>query len=562
MNSSKKFIQGNLLSHLSSEEIYSIFKLLNREALITTADQNQILTYENKNFLNLLKYSKEELKGKKTNILRSGYHTDKFYENFWEILYSNRAYCGDVKFKAKDGADYWLKILAGPLSGKNPDKYIAILFLLSDKKMMETLQLEYQYARNLLESSLDPLVTIDVDGLITDVNEASVNALGIPREKLIGTNCFDYFTDPKKAKEGVMQAFKTGAMHDFPLSIQHMDGRLVDSLWNASVYKDQQGNVKGIFASAKVINKFKQLMNEYIQTKNFLENILQSSTKYSIYGTDLNLNIIYWNEGAKTIYGYTSEEIIGKNARTLFSPDELEKGSLKKFIDEVLKKGLSEGEFNRVKKDGTIFITSLVVSIRKDPEGSPIGFLFMSYDITLKKLFQEKIIQSSIYFRSLIEASLDPLVTIDQEGKITDVNQASVKATGIPKEKLIGTDFSDYFTDPKKAREGYQEVLLKGSVQNYPLTIRHANGQLMDVLYNASIYKDHKGNILGIFAAARNVTAQKKAERELANRLEELEKFYKLTQGREIRMNELENEILELKKERDRLKSIELGPEL
>jgi len=70
--------------------------------------------------------------------------------------------------------------------------------------------------------------------------------------------------------------------------------------------------------------------------------------------------------------------------------------------------------------------------------------------------------QASQYARSLIEASLDPLVTISPEEKITDVNEGSIKVTGVAREKLIGTDFSDYFTEPEKAREGYQQVFAKG----------------------------------------------------------------------------------------------------
>jgi PAS domain S-box-containing protein len=116
------------------------------------------------------------------------------------------------------------------------------------------------------------------------------------------------------------------------------------------------------------------------------------------------------------------------------------------------------------------------------------------------------------YNRSLIEASLDPLVTIGPDGKITDVNEGSVKVTGMSREKLIGTDFCDYFTEPDKAREGYQQAFTKSFVIDYPLTIRHKNGRLTDVLYNASVYKDARGNVLGVFAAARDVTERKKAE--------------------------------------------------
>src|SRR5580704_7364031 len=117
--------------------------------------------------------------------------------------------------------------------------------------------------------------------------------------------------------------------------------------------------------------------------------------------------------------------------------------------------------------------------------------------------------QSSEYARSLIEASLDPLVTISTEGKITDMNEATVNITGIEREKLIGSDFFDYFTEPQKAREVYQEVFAKGSVADSPLTLRHKDGKLTDVLFNGSVYKDDKGNVLGVVVVARDVTAQK-----------------------------------------------------
>ena len=153
--------------------------------------------------------------------------------------------------------------------------------------------------------------------------------------------------------------------------------------------------------------------------------------------------------------------------------------------------------------------------------------------------------QASQYARSLIEASLDPLVTISPDGKITDVNEATVKVTGVGREALIGTDFSNYFTEPEKARAGYREVFEKGFVTDYPLTIRHKDGRLTDVLYNASVYRDVQGNVLGVFAAARDVTAQKKAEAEVAEqrtkeleRLAELERFQRLTVGRELKMIE------------------------
>lgn len=128
------------------------------------------------------------------------------------------------------------------------------------------------------------------------------------------------------------------------------------------------------------------------------------------------------------------------------------------------------------------------------------------------------------YARSLIEASLDPLVTISPEGKITDLNQATERATGRSRSELIGTDFSDYFTEPDKAREAYTEVFAQGAVTDFPLALRHCDGHITDVLYNASVYCNEAGKVLGVFAAARDVTELKKAEERITELNRDLER--------------------------------------
>jgi PAS domain S-box-containing protein len=282
-----------------------------------------------------------------------------------------------------------------------------------------SVKLASQYSLSLIEASRDPLVTISTEGKITDMNEATVNITGLDREKLIGSDFFDYFTEPQKAREVYQEVFAKGSVADSPLTLRHKDGKLTDVLFNGSVYKDDKGNVLGVVIVAR--------------------------------------------------------------------------------------------------------------------------------DVTAQKLLSK-------YSLSLIEASLDPLVTISTEGKITDMNEATVNITGIEREKLIGSDFFDYFTEPQKAREVYQEVFAKGSVADSPLTLRHKDGKLTDVLFNGSVYKDDRGNVLGVVIVARDVTEQKQlAEREIAGRekelmrIEELERFRKLTVGRELKMIELKKEIEELK---------------
>ncbi len=286
----------------------------------------------------------------------------------------------EYRIRRRDGEYRYVSVRGIPVLEQNGPirEWIGTCTDITEQKLaQEALRSASIYSRSLLEASLDPLVTISADGKITDVNEATVQVTGVSREELIGTDFSNYFTEPDNAREGYQKVFAQGFVTDYPLTIRHKNGKLTDVLYNATVYKNEDGEVQGIFAAAR--------------------------------------------------------------------------------------------------------------------------------DITVQK-------QASQYARGLLEASLDPLVTISSEGKITDVNEATVQATGVSRENLIGTDFSNYFTEPDKARESYQQVFAKGFVTDYPLTILHRDGHLTNVLYNATVYKNTHGETAGVFAAARDVTEKKQAE--------------------------------------------------
>ena len=131
------------------------------------------------------------------------------------------------------------------------------------------------------------------------------------------------------------------------------------------------------------------------------------------------------------------------------------------------------------------------------------------------KEVSEKLAQANTYNRSLLEASVDSLVTIGSDGRIMDVNSATEMFTGYSRNELIGTDVSIYFTEPERAIAGYQQVFRDGIIRDYELAIQNSDGRIIPVLYNASVYRDNAGEVIGVFAAARDITERKRAEQEL-----------------------------------------------
>ena len=168
-----------------------------------------------------------------------------------------------------------------------------------------------------------------------------------------------------------------------------------------------------------------------------------------------------------------------------------------------------------MRKDGTFVSISADGITSYDEKGDFLQTHCILRDITERKIVENKLRSSSLYARSLIEASLDPMITISLDGMIMDVNKATELVTGVPRENMIGSDFFRYFTDPQKAKEGYQDVIASGFVKDYPLTIRHTSGRTIDVLYNATVYRNEIGDVQGVFAAARDVTERKRIEEAL-----------------------------------------------
>jgi PAS domain S-box-containing protein len=183
----------------------------------------------------------------------------------------------------------------------------------------------------------------------------------------------------------------------------------------------------------------------------------------------------------------------------------------KSYVDlenEIAERKRIEEELRLIKEDLEIRVLDRTLALGRVNEE-------LKTEIARRKVAAEDLKCANEYNRSLIEASLDPLVTINAEGKITDINLATEKVTGLSREEIIGTDFSGYFTEPDKARAGYQKVFSTGAVTDYPLEIRHCDGHITPVLYNAAVYRDENGNVIGVFAAARDISERINAETRL-----------------------------------------------
>lgn len=314
-------------------------------------------------------------------------------------------------------------------------------------------------------------------------------------------------------EEALKKTAETGEPYD--LESLFIPSGSKDKIWVRSLGRAvySHGRIVKLAGTFQNIDKYKRAEEALRQSKENFEALAESASEGILIGTGEEGRHVYANSRAVEITGYPIEELLKTCMGDIVHPDELPK------LAERYKKRLvglevpNHYETALLNKDGAM--VPIEISPSRTIWQNQLANMVIFRDITERKRAGEAVRLANAYNRSLIEASLDPLVTIAPDGKITDVNNTTEKVTGLSRQQLIGTDFSNYFADSGKARAGYEQVFREGLVQDYELEIRHRDGHVTPVLYNASVYRDEAGDVIGVFAAARDISERKRAEEAL-----------------------------------------------
>ncbi|HVT37627.1 MAG TPA: PAS domain-containing sensor histidine kinase, partial [Gemmatimonadaceae bacterium] len=263
-----------------------------------------------------------------------------------------------------------------------------------------------------------------------------------------------------------------------------------------------------------------------------LQTAIFNSANFSSIATDAKGVIQIFNVGAERMLGYAAAEVMNKITPADIS-DPQEVIARAKALSAELCTPITPGfealvfkasrgiediyELTYIRKDGSRFPAVVSVTALRDPQDAIIGYLLIGTDNTVRQQIEEerkkldqRLRDQHFYTRSLIESSIDALMTTDPRGIITDVNKQMEALTGCTRDELIGAPFKNYFTDSGRAEAGIKRVLAEGKVTNYELTARARNGALTVVSYNATTFHDRDRMLQGVFAAARDMTELKR----------------------------------------------------
>jgi PAS domain S-box-containing protein len=483
----------------------------NIDALMTT-DPLGIITDVNRQMCALTGHDREELIG--TPFKNCFTDPKRAEDGIRKVLAEDRVTNYELVLRAKDGkttvVSYNATTFAGQ-DGRLRGVFAAARDITEQKRLEEQLRQAQNYNRGLIESSVDAMLTVDRDLTITDVNEQMVRLTGYSREQLIGSSFQDYFTEPEQAASGVQKTLGEGYVTNYELTLRSRYRRDILVSFNASVFKDTAGNVRGIFAVARDVTEQRRLEEQLREQQNYNRGLIESSVD-ALVTVDPDLTVTDVNEQMVRLTGYEREELIGSPFKDYFTePERATVG-----VRQTLARGsVTNYELILKAKGGKRTVVSFNAGTFRDTVGRVAGILAAARDITAQKRLEEQLRDQQNYNRSLIESSVDALMTVDPAGVITDVNEQTVKLFGFNRKQLVGAPFVDYFTDRARAGDGVRQTFDAGAVTNYELVARAKTGRKIPVSFNAAVFRDTVGQVGGILAAARETTQQKQIEEEL-----------------------------------------------
>jgi PAS domain S-box-containing protein len=397
------------------------------------------------------------------------------------------------------------------------------------ERARKELDAAHEYAVSIINTVREPLIALDQDLRVVSVNRSFYDVFKVSPEETVGQLIYDLGNkqwDIPKLRELLGTILPQQAIFD-GYEVEHdfvAIGRRI-MLLNARQIHRVLGKEQIILLA----------IEDVTERKRAEELLRESEERYALTLDAVNDGLWDWNVQSGdalfspryyALLGYDDGEFPANYAswRLLVHPEDLAQVEEELRLSIETGKGFAIDLQMKLKFGGWRWVSTRGRVVERDAAGKALRLVGTLSDITERKRAEEALRAASLYSRSLLETSLDPLVTISAEGRITDVNAATEKITGMSREWLIGSDFADYFTEPEVARAGYLKAFEQGQVTDYPLAVCHTSGAIAAVLYNASVYRNERGDVLGVFAAARDITERKHVEEKLAAMAAELER--------------------------------------
>jgi PAS domain S-box-containing protein len=240
-----------------------------------------------------------------------------------------------------------------------------------------------------------PMHWVNGSGIIVWANQAELDFLGYKKEEYIGKHISKFHADRELIENMLHKLTNKESLHNCPAKMVCKSGEVKDVLVNSNVYWEDGHFVNSRCFTTDVTaitrdNREKteriSILEERLRTSEEQYNKMISEVEdYAIILLDLDGTVLNWNKGAERIKGYKENEIVGQNFRVFYLPQDRQNGLPERLIRDALKYGRAFHEGLRMRKNGTNFWGTIVITALHNDKGEVIGFTKMTHDLTDKE---------------------------------------------------------------------------------------------------------------------------------------------------------------------------------
>jgi PAS domain S-box-containing protein len=373
----------------------------------------------------------------------------------------------------------------------------------------------------LISGISEAILLLDKEGYISYSNPATSTLTGFPVDELLNkhiSTIYQNTDDAVKAEYELSLALKKGRFNSEGWK-RKKDGTFFWAETVLSAIYDELHEFAGYACIVHDVTQRKHYELHLRQSEESFRLMVENVRDYAIFMLNETGHIMTWNEGAKRINGYSSTEIIGKHFSTFYTAEDLESKKPERELKIAVQTGKYEEEGWRVRKDGSVFWSSVVITALFNDQNKHIGFSKVTRDLTDRKKNEEALRQSEERYRALVEQVTDyEICMLDEKGRIISWNEGARKIKGYTTEEIIGKYFTIFYPqeDILNGKPAYELEVARqeGKYEEEGWRLRKDGSRFWASVVITAVYNS-EGFLLGYSKVTRDLTEKKEAEKAL-----------------------------------------------
>ncbi|MDR3627091.1 MAG: PAS domain S-box protein, partial [Ignavibacteriaceae bacterium] len=425
-----------------SEEKYRQFVETSIEGILSI-DSNRCITLANQQMATMLGYTIEEMLGKKyESFLPEDQLEDDIIQAKIRAQGKNAVY--ERCFLRKDGKRHWTIVSAKTIldsEGKIVGSF-GMVTDINDRKLTEAaLQESERKYRQIVETSIEGILSIDSNRCITLVNQQMATMLGYAIEEMLGKKYESFLPEDQLEDDSIQAKIRAqGKNAVYERCFLRKDGQRHWTIVSAKTILDSKGKIVGSFGMVTDINDRKLAEAALQDSEEKYRRIVETANE-GILSFDHDTKLNFVNQQMAAMLGYTIEEMLDQNIESFLAEDQLGEHYVRMKNCRLGENAIYERCFKR--KDGKRYWMLVSAKAIMESDGNYAGSFAMCMDINDRKRVEAALHESELQYRLLFETAREGIAVI-QKGKLSYFNPMMSDITGYSYEELLNMNFFEF----------------------------------------------------------------------------------------------------------------------